>query len=144
MSSGMNVTCRLEFRGERMNATGFVAVGIGAALGAWLRWGFGVLLNPLLPTLPLGTLAANLIGGYLIGVAIEIFVQHSGIPPEVRLLIITGFLGGLTTFSTFSAEAVTLLARQQYAWALVLVGSHLAGSLLMTVLGILTVKLWQA
>jgi protein CrcB len=79
-----------------MNAAGFVAVGIGAALGAWLRWGFGVLLNPLLPTLPLGTLAANLIGGYLIGVAIEIFAQHSGIPPEVRLLIITGFLGGLT------------------------------------------------
>jgi CrcB protein len=127
-----------------MNALGFVAVGIGAALGAWLRWGLGVLLNPLFSTLPFGTLTANLVGGYLIGIAVEIFVQHAGVPPEVRLLIITGFLGGLTTFSTFSAEAVTLLARQQYAWALVLVGSHLAGSLLMTILGILTVKWWQA
>jgi CrcB protein len=127
-----------------LNAAGIVAVGVGAALGAWLRWGLGALLNPLFPTLPLGTLAANLAGGYLVGVAVEIFVQHAGIPPEVRLLIITGFLGSLTTFSTFSAEAVTLLARQQYAWALVLVASHLAGSLVMTVLGILTVKLWQA
>jgi CrcB protein len=127
-----------------MNAAGFVAVGFGAALGAWLRWGLGILLNPLFPTLPLGTLAANLAGGYLVGVAVEIFVQHAGVPPEVRLLIITGFLGGLTTFSTFSAEAVTLLARQQYAWALALIGSHLAGSLLMTILGILTVKVVQA
>lgn len=127
-----------------MNAAGFVAVGMGAALGAWLRWGLGVLLNPLFPTLPLGTLAANLAGGYLVGIAVEIFVQHAGIPPEVRLLIITGFLGSLTTFSTFSAEAVTLLARQQYGWALALIGTHLAGSLLMTVLGILTVKLLQA
>jgi fluoride exporter len=127
-----------------MNSAGFVAVGIGAALGAWLRWWLGVLLNPFLPTLPLGTLVANLIGGYLIGVAIEILVQHSGIPPEVRLLIITGFLGGLTTFSTFSAEAVFLLTRQQYAWALALIGSHLAGSILMTVLGVLTVKAMQA
>ena len=127
-----------------MNAAGFVAVGFGAALGAWLRWGLGILLNPLFPTLPLGTLAANLVGGYLVGVAVEIFVQHAGVPPEVRLLIITGFLGGLTTFSTFSAEAVTLLARQQYAWALALIGSNLAGSLLMTILGILTVKVVQA
>lgn len=127
-----------------MNAAGIFAVGVGAALGAWLRWGLGVLLNPLFPTLPLGTLTANLVGGYLIGVAVEIFVQHAGVPPEVRLLIITGFLGGLTTFSTFSAEAVTLLARQQYAWGLALIGSHLAGSLLLTVLGILTVKAMQA
>jgi CrcB protein len=67
-----------------MNAAGFVAVGFGAALGAWLRWGLGVLLNPLFPTLPIGTLAANLAGGYLVGVAVEIFVQHAGVPPEVR------------------------------------------------------------
>lgn len=123
-----------------MNAAGFVAVGVGAAVGAWARWGLGSLLNPLFPTLPLGTLAANLVGGYMIGVAIEYFMHHASFPPEVRLLVVTGFLGSLTTFSTFSAEAVTLLSRQQYGWALALIGSHLAGSLLMTVLGILTIK----
>jgi len=126
-----------------MNGVGFVVVGIGAALGAWARWGLGVALNSVVPTLPLGTLAANLIGGYLVGVAVELFVQHSGITPEVRLFIITGFLGGLTTFSTFSAEAVTLLARQQYTWALGLIGLHLIGSLALTLLGIVTVKAFQ-
>ena len=126
-----------------MNAAAFVAVGVGAALGAWARWGLGAALNSIVPTLPLGTLAANLIGGYLIGIAVELFVQHAGIPPEVRLFVITGFLGGLTTFSTFSAEAVTLLARQQYAWALALIGLHLAGSLALTLLGIFTVKAMQ-
>ena len=123
-----------------MNATGLVAVGIGAMLGAWARWGLGALLNPLFPTLPLGTLAANLSGGYVIGVAVEFFMHHASVPAEMRLFIITGFLGSLTTFSTFSAEAVTLLSRQQYAWALALIGSHLAGSLVMTVAGILTVR----
>lgn len=123
-----------------MNAAGIVAVGAGAAFGAWVRWGLGALLNPIFPTLPLGTLAANLVGGYLIGVAVEFFIHHASIPPDVRLFIVTGFLGSLTTFSTFSAEAVVLLSRQQYSWALALIGSHLAGSLVMTVLGILTVK----
>jgi CrcB protein len=123
-----------------MNAAGFVAVGIGAMLGAWARWGLGTLLNPLFPTLPLGTLAANLAGGYVIGIAVEFFMHHASLPAELRLFIITGFLGSLTTFSTFSAEAVTLLARQQYGWALALIGGHLAGSLLMTVLGIYTVR----
>jgi len=123
-----------------VNAAGFLAVGVGAALGAWARWGLGALLNPLFPTLPLGTLTANLVGGYLIGVAVEFFMHHASVPPEMRLLIITGFLGSLTTFSTFSAEAVTLLSRQQYVWALALIGTHLAGSLVMTLLGMLTVK----
>jgi CrcB protein len=123
-----------------MNAAGFFAVGIGAMLGAWSRWGLGALLNPLFPTLPLGTLTANLIGGYVIGMAVEFFMHHASVPAEMRLFIVTGFLGSLTTFSTFSAEAVTLLSRQQYAWAVALIGSHLAGSLVMTVLGMLTIR----
>lgn len=116
---------------------------MGAALGAWLRWWLGIAFNAVMPTLPLGTLLANLIGGYLIGVAVEFFVQHSALLAELRLFIITGFLGGLTTFSTFSAEAVTLLSRQQFAWAAAHIGSHLVGSVVMTVLGIATVKAFQ-
>lgn len=119
-----------------------LAVGIGAALGAWLRWGLGALLNPIWPTLPFGTLAANLLGGYLVGAAVALFAQHPGLAPEVRLLIITGFLGGLTTFSTFSAEAIHLLTRGEYAWAAGHITGHLAGSLGMTVLGMLTIKVF--
>jgi fluoride exporter len=123
--------------------TGAIAVAIGAVLGAWSRWGLGYLLNALWPSLPPGTLAANLVGGYLIGIFVELFSLHSKIPPEVALFVITGFLGALTTFSTFSAEAVTLLARGQYIWAIYHVTSHLAGSLMMTVLGIATSRrLW--
>jgi CrcB protein len=118
----------------------FFAIGTGAACGAWLRWGLGLWLNPLLPELPLGTLSANLIGGYLIGLAVAFFLQYPGLAPEWRLLIITGFLGGLTTFSTFSAETVTLLMRGQYAWGSAIITSHLGGSLLMTMLGIQTFK----
>ncbi|HCZ32062.1 MAG TPA: fluoride efflux transporter CrcB [Holophagaceae bacterium] len=123
-----------------MGIYSFLAVGIGAALGAWLRWGLGALLNPMLTPLPLGTLAANLLGGYLVGVAVAVFAQHPGLAPEARLLIVTGFLGGLTTFSTFSAEAMHLLTRGEYAWAAAHVATHLAGSLGMTLLGLLTVK----
>ncbi|MEQ1525931.1 MAG: fluoride efflux transporter CrcB [Gallionella sp.] len=118
----------------------FLAIGIGAALGAWLRWGLGLLLNPALPELPLGTLAANLVGGYLIGLAVAFFIQQPGLSSEWRLFIITGFLGGLTTFSTFSAETVTLLLRGQYAWGAGIIAAHLGGSLLMTLLGIQTFK----
>lgn len=118
----------------------FIAIGVGAACGAWLRWGFGLWLNSALPELPLGTLAANLIGGYLIGLAVAFFMQHPSLSPEWRLLIITGFLGGLTTFSTFSAETVTLLIRGQYAWGVGIIAAHLGGSLLMTILGIQTFK----
>lgn len=119
----------------------FFAVGIGAALGAWLRWWLGILLNPVFPALPFGTLAANLIGGYLVGVAVAFFTEHAGLPPEARLFVITGFMGGLTTFSTFSAEAVTLISRGEYAWALAHTAVHLCGSLVMTTLGILTISL---
>jgi len=123
---------------------GLLAVGVGAALGAWLRWGLGLLLNPVFPTLPLGTLGANLVGGYLIGLAMAYFSQHASLPPEARLFVITGFLGGLTTFSTFSAETVTLLMRAQLGWAGAIIGAHLLGSIGMTVLGMWTVKLLKA
>lgn len=118
----------------------FIAIGFGAAFGAWLRWGLGLWLNPALSELPLGTLSANLIGGYLVGFAVAFFMQHPGLSPEWRLFIITGFLGGLTTFSTFSAETVTLLIRGQYAWGSAIIVAHLGGSLLMTIFGIQTVK----
>ena len=123
-----------------MGATGFLAVGAGAALGAWLRWFFGVTLNAINPNLPYGTLAANLVGGYLVGVAVEYFSQQGGLSVEMRLFVITGFLGGLTTFSSFSAEAVGLLMENRYAWAILLISSHLLGSIIMTVLGIFTVR----
>ncbi|MCE1203953.1 MAG: fluoride efflux transporter CrcB [Holophagaceae bacterium] len=124
-----------------MNLSAALAVGIGAALGAWLRWGFGAWLNAHFPMLPLGTLSANLVGGYLVGLAVAFFSQHPGLSPDLRLFVITGFLGGLTTFSTFSAEAVSLLGRGEYGWALAHVASHLAGSLLLTFLGMATVRM---
>jgi CrcB protein len=120
---------------------GVLAVGAGAALGAWLRWGLGALLNPVFPTLPLGTLAANMIGGYLMGVAVAVLTHFSALPAELRLLVTTGFLGGLTTFSTFSAEATTLLERQQTGWAAALIAAHVTGSILLTLAGIGSVRL---
>ena len=119
---------------------GILAVGGGAAVGAWLRWGLGVLLNPVFPTLPLGTLAANLSGGLLMGCAMELVTRHASMPPEVRLLVTTGFLGGLTTFSAFSAEIVTLFSRKELAWGAIAIGAHVVGSVAMTVLGILMVR----
>ena len=124
-----------------MTFTGFLAVGGGAAAGAWLRWWLGLVLNPVFPTLPLGTLAANLIGGGLIGMAIAALSHFEALAPEARLLVTTGFLGGLTTFSTFSAETATLIARQQHGWAAALIGAHVAGSILMTFAGIAAVRL---
>ncbi len=123
-----------------MTLYAFIAVGLGAAIGAWLRWGLGLWLNSSLPELPLGTLSANLIGGFIIGYTVAFFMQHPGLSPEWRLLIITGFLGGLTTFSTFSIETVTLLARGQYLWGATIISTHLGGSLIMTVLGLQTFK----
>lgn len=127
-----------------MSVFGFAAVGIGAALGAWLRWLLGIAFNPLVGALPLGTLFANLIGGYLVGVAVEYLGRHAGLPPEMRLFVITGFLGGLTTFSTFSAEAVALLSRGQFGWALAHMLAHLVGSIALTILGIYTVRVLAA
>ena len=127
-----------------MNLYGFLAVGIGAAVGAWLRWWLGMAFNPFFPALPLGTLAANLLGGYLVGVAVAFFTGHAGLPPEARLFVITGFMGGLTTFSTFSAESVTLFGRGEYLWAAIHMGTHLGGSLILTALGFATVNLLKA
>ena len=122
-----------------MNGIGFLAVGLGAGLGASARWLLGLALNPLFIMLPLGTLAANLVGGYLVGVAVGVFHLNSGLSPALKLFAITGFLGGLTTYSTFSAEVVERLLAHQLGWALALAGTHLLGSLLMTYLGLLTV-----
>jgi fluoride exporter len=123
----------------------FAAVGGGAALGAWLRWVLGIALNPIFPAVPLGTLTANLCGGFLIGVAIHAFATYSSAPPEARLLVITGFLGGFTTFSTFSAEVVELLARKAYGWGALVIGAHVIGSLLLTVVGLWAARLiWGA
>lgn len=123
-----------------MGFNGFLAVGAGAALGAWLRWGLGVCLNASWPFLPLGTLVANLVGGYFIGLLMGLFALSSTVSPELRLFLITGLLGGLTTFSTFSAEAFNLLSRGQYGWAATHILVHVLGSLLMTGLGFFTVN----
>lgn len=123
-----------------MTGIGFLAVGIGAVFGAWSRWALGVHLNALHPSLPIGTVIANLAGGYLIGVAIQWLGLRPDLPPELRLLVVTGFLGALTTFSTFSAEAVNLLSRGQFGWAFAHAFAHLAGSLVCTWLGMQTVK----
>jgi CrcB protein len=120
--------------------SGIVAVGGGAAVGAWLRWGLGMALNPIFPTLPLGTLAANLIGGMLMGVAMEVLERHAVLSPAVTLLVTTGFLGGLTTFSTFSGEVVTLLMRREYLWGSLAVAAHVFGSLALTIVGLLLMR----
>jgi CrcB protein len=116
-----------------------VAISLGAAAGALLRWFFGLMLNSLFPTMPLGTLTSNLVGGYLIGVAVAFFAIHNELAPEWRLLVITGFLGGLTTFSTFSAEVTTLIQQGRLAWAGATISAHVIGSIAMTMLGIASV-----
>ena len=117
-----------------------IAVGVGAAGGAWIRWGLGLVLNSVVKNFPLGTFIANLIGGFLIGMAVEFFSQNAELSPEWKLLIVTGFLGGLTTFSTFSAESVQLLQSARYGWMAFHIGVHTAGSIAMTVLGIYLCK----
>ncbi|WP_313172041.1 fluoride efflux transporter CrcB [Stenotrophomonas sp.] len=119
----------------------FLAIGVGAALGAWLRYGLSLWLNPVHNTVPLGTLTANLLGGYVIGLALAFFATRPELSPQWRLFVVTGLLGGLTTFSTFSAEVVYLLQRQQLGWGLLTIGLHLIGSLSMTALGWWT---WRA
>jgi CrcB protein len=115
-----------------------VAIALGSALGALLRWTLSVNFNLRFTAIPPGTLLANLIGGYIVGLAIAYFSNASDIAPEWRLFIITGFCGGLTTFSTFSAEVVTLLQEGRMAWAVGAIGAHLTGSLLMTIAGMQT------
>lgn len=119
------------------------AISLGAALGALLRWQLGLKLNSIFPSLPPGTLAANLIGGYFIGLAVAYFAQEPNIAPEWRLLIITGFCGGLTTFSTFSAEVVSLLEDDRLAWAMGSIATHVVGSLAMTLAGLATWQLFK-
>ena len=123
-----------------MNAAAFAAVGAGAMLGAWARWGLGTWLNPLVSTLPLGTLAANVRGGYLVGIAVAFFGANSALAPEWRLACITGFLGALTTFSTFSAEALQLLQMGKYYAACLHSTAHLFGAILATALGFATYR----
>ena len=115
-----------------------LVISLGAALGALLRWQLGLKLNSFFPSLPPGTLVANLVGGYIIGLATAFFAQTPALSPEWRLLVITGFCGGLTTFSTFSAEVVSLLQEGRPAMALGSVATHVTGSLVMTLAGIWT------
>ena len=121
---------------ERLVSMQWLAVGGGAAIGAWIRWGLGIALNASM--LPMGTLVANLGGGLLMGMAMAYFASTSAqdtLQHTLRLLVMTGFLGGLTTFSAFSAEAFSFLQKQQYAWAAGHILSHVVGSLLMTAIG---------
>lgn len=113
-----------------------IAICFGASLGALARWRLGLWLTTGASVLPWGTLAANLIGGYLIGLCIAVFQAMPQLDPAWRLALVTGFLGGLTTFSSFSAEVVTMLMQQRYLLALGTAGLHVVGSLVLTVLGI--------
>jgi fluoride exporter len=115
-----------------MNFSAFVAVGAGAACGAWLRWGLGAWLNPLYAAIPLGTMAANLVGGFLMGLALAVIQAWPEMSPALKLLLTTGLLGGLTTFSTFSAEAFHLAQRGAWGWFSLHMAVHVAGSVAMT------------
>ncbi|AKV07320.1 MULTISPECIES: fluoride efflux transporter CrcB [Pseudomonadaceae] len=118
-----------------------MVIAVGASLGAWLRWILGMKLNALFPTIPPGTVVANMVGGYIIGLAIAFLAASPTLSPEWRLLIITGFCGGLTTFSTFSAETVALIQEGRLVWALGSISLHVAGSLAMTAAGLLSYQM---
>ncbi|MGH8385886.1 MAG: fluoride efflux transporter CrcB [Pseudomonas sp.] len=118
-----------------------LVIAIGASLGAWLRWFLGMKLNALFPTIPPGTVVANMVGGYIIGLAIAFLAASPSLSPEWRLLIITGFCGGLTTFSTFSAETVALIQEGRLLWALGSISLHVVGSLAMTAAGLLSFQM---
>ncbi len=117
-------------------ANGFVAVGAGAAIGAWARWGLSMWLNARFAFFPLGTFIANAAGGLLVGIAVAYFIRHPELSPAWRLFVVTGFLGGLTTFSTYSAEVVSLIEQGEVYWALGVAGGHLVVSLVLTAAGI--------
>ncbi len=118
----------------------FLYIGLAAALGAWSRWGIGILLNAMYPLFPLGTLTANLIGGYLTGISMGAFELFSELNPDLKLIINIGFLGGLTTFSAFTAEVFQLLQKNELVASLTLVTLHVIGSLLMAYLGWLSIS----
>ncbi len=122
----------------------WIAVAGGAVLGAWLRWALSLLLNTVHAQVALGTLIANLSGGFLIGLAVAFFAQHPDVLPAWRLFIITGFLGGLTTFSSFSAESMALLQRGDIAWALGHSALHMAGALVCCFAGFWTMQALSA
>ena len=130
----------MSFAKSRLMWKPIFAISLGSSIGALLRWILGSHFNWVFPTVPLGTLLANLIGGYIIGLAIAYFAQAPDIAPEWRLFIITGFCGGLTTFSTFSAEVLTLLQEGRLSWAMAAIAVHVSGSLLMTLAGMAS---WQ-
>ena len=119
----------------------FLYIGLAAAIGAWSRWGIGILLNTMHPIFPLGTLTVNLIGGYLMGMSMGAFELFSELSPDLKLIINIGFLGGLTTFSAFTAEVFQLLQKNEFVASLTLVALHVIGSLLMAYLGWLTISL---
>ena len=119
----------------------FLYVGLAAAIGAWSRWGIGILLNTMHPIFPLGTLTVNLIGGYLMGISMGAFELFSELSPDLKLIINIGFLGGLTTFSAFAAEVFQLLQKNEFVASLTLVALHVIGSILMAYLGWLTISL---
>ncbi len=129
------------WRYDAMMIHAIFAISVGSALGAVLRWQLGLKLNEYFPTLPPGTLVANIVGGYIIGVAVAFFANTSEIAPEWRLFMITGFCGGLTTFSTFSAEVVTLLQAGRIGWAATSILTHVGSSLIATIAGLLTWEL---
>ena len=121
-----------------------IAISIGASVGAISRWLIGLWLNTFLSHVPLGTLVVNLVGGYLVGVAFAIFASHPNWSPEWRLLVVTGFLGGLTTFSTFSLEMAQLLQQEKWLWLFIGISSHVLGSIIMTLLGLVSVSYFKA
>ncbi|MDM7456599.1 MAG: fluoride efflux transporter CrcB [Tepidimonas sp.] len=124
--------------------TSVLAIAAGASVGALVRWWLGLALNAVLPHLPLGTLAANWIGGYAIGVVAAFFLHHPDIAPAWRLFAVTGLLGGLTTFSSFSIEMTSLLQDGKLLWGLAGIGLHVGGSLVLTALGMATYTWWRA
>lgn len=121
-----------------------LAISIGATLGAWLRWGLSLWFNTVFASLPMGTLIANLGGAFLIGIAVGVFQDLPALSPEWRLLVVTGFLGALTTFSTFSAESMLLIQKGELGWALAHSSLHLLGSLVLCIAGLATWRLIAA
>lgn len=121
-----------------------IAICVGASFGALVRWGLGLWLNTSAASMPWGTLAANLIGGYLVGVCVAAFNNLPELDPVWRLALVTGFLGALTTFSSFSAEVVGMLPLQRYALAAGTAALHLFGSLILTILGLKTAMFFIA